>query len=80
MDIYNLGLIYNIIIDDKRNVHIEMTLTAPACPVADAPVEQVRSRVAGLPGVNDVQVELTFDPPRSKDFMSEEAKLALGML
>lgn len=80
VDIYNLGLIYNIIIDPKRNVTIEVTLTAPNCPVADGLVEQVRARVAGVPGVNDAQVELTFDPPWSQDFISEEGKLQLGML
>ncbi len=57
-----------------------MTLTAPGCPVADSLVEQVQLRVENLPGIHSVTVELTFDPPWHKDFMSEEAKLQLGML
>jgi FeS assembly SUF system protein len=80
VDIYNLGLIYNVVVDDDKNAFIEMTLTAPNCPVADALPEQVRQRIASLPGVNNVKVELTFDPPWSKDFISEEGKLMLGML
>jgi FeS assembly SUF system protein len=78
-DIYELGLIYKIDIDDDRNVAIEMTLTAPGCPVAgDMPI-WVENAVNAVPGVNNTTVTLTFDPPWDKDRMSDEAKLILGM-
>jgi FeS assembly SUF system protein len=78
-DIYELGLIYKIDIDDDRNVAIEMTLTAPGCPVAgDMPI-WVENAVNAVPGVNMTTVTLTFDPPWDKDRMSDEAKLILGM-
>ena len=79
VDIYNLGLIYDIIIDDD-NVKILMTLTAPNCPVADSLPEEVKTRAKSTHGVKDVDVELTFDPPWTKEFLSDEAKLMLGML
>jgi FeS assembly SUF system protein len=78
-DIYELGLIYKIDIDDSRNVAIEMTLTAPGCPVAGEMPTWVENAVAAVPGVGQVTVTLTFDPPWDKDRMSDEAKLALGM-
>jgi FeS assembly SUF system protein len=78
-DIYELGLIYKIDVDDDRNVAIEMTLTAPGCPVAGEMPTWVENAVAAVAGVGLVSVRLTFDPPWDKDRMSDEAKLALGM-
>ena len=78
-DIYELGLIYKIDVDDARNVAIEMTLTAPGCPVAGEMPVWVENAVASVAGVGQVSVKLTFDPPWDKDRMSDEAKLALGM-
>jgi FeS assembly SUF system protein len=78
-DIYELGLIYKIDVDDDRNVAVEMTLTAPGCPVAGEMPTWVENAVAAVPGVGQVKVALTFDPPWDKDRMSDEAKLALGM-
>ena len=80
VDIYNLGLIYDIEIDDDQNAKILMTLTAPNCPVADSLPEEVKTRVLATHGVKNAEVELTFDPPWSKDFFSDEAKLMLGMM
>jgi FeS assembly SUF system protein len=79
-DIYELGLIYKIDVDDDRNVAIEMTLTAPGCPVAGEMPTWVENAVGSVAGVGQVSVKLTFDPPWDKDRMSDEAKLALGML
>lgn len=79
VDIYELGLVYKVDIDDGRNVAIEMTLTAPGCPVAGEMPVWVENAVAAVPGVGQVKVTLTFDPPWDKDRMSDEAKLALGM-
>ena len=78
-DIYELGLIYKIDVDDARNVAVEMTLTAPGCPVAGEMPIWVENAVASVAGVGQVSVKLTFDPPWDKDRMSDEAKLALGM-
>src|SRR5262250_918978 len=78
-DIYELGLIYKIDVDDERNVAVEMTLTAPGCPVAGEMPTWVENAVAGVAGVGQVSVKLTFDPPWDKDRMSDEARLALGM-
>ena len=78
-DIYELGLIYKIDVDDERNVAIEMTLTAPGCPVAGEMPTWVENAVGSVVGVGRVSVQLTFDPPWDKDRMSDEAKLALGM-
>jgi len=78
-DIYELGLIYKIDVDDARNVAIEMTLTAPGCPVAGEMPVWVENAVASVAGVGQVSVKLTFDPPWDKDRMSDEAKLALDM-
>jgi FeS assembly SUF system protein len=80
VNIYDLGLIYNIDLDDDHNVHITMTLTAPNCPLADELVEEVKYKVTGTKGVKDCDLELTFDPPWDKDMLSEEAKLELGLL
>ena len=78
-DIYELGLIYKIDVDDERNIVIDMTLTSPGCPVAGEMPTWVENAVAAVPGVGQVNVKLTFDPPWDKDRMSDEAKLALGM-
>ena len=78
-DIYELGLIYKIDIDDDRNVAIVMTLTAPGCPVAGEMPQWVENAVASATGVGQVKVTLTFDPPWDKDRMSDEAKLTLNM-
>lgn len=78
-DIYELGLIYRIDIDDDRNVAVEMTLTAPGCPVAGEMPIWVENAVNAVPGVNATTVTLTFDPPWDKSRMSDEAQLALNM-
>jgi len=77
-DIYELGLIYRIDIDDDRNVAIDMTLTAPACPVAGEMPGWVENAVGSIPGVGDVNVKMVFDPPWSAERMSDEAKVALN--
>lgn len=78
-DIYELGLIYKIDINDDREVAIEMTLTAPGCPVAGEMPEWVENAVSAVPGVSAVSVTLTFDPPWDQNRMSDEARLALNM-
>jgi FeS assembly SUF system protein len=78
-DIYELGLIYRIDIDDERNVAVEMTLTAPACPVAGEMPTWVENAVNAVPGVANAKVTLTFDPPWDQSRMSDEARLALNM-
>lgn len=80
VNIYDLGLIYDIDVDEYDNVDITMTLTAPNCPVADSLVEQVQSDVNDIEGTKKVRVELTFDPPWTKDMLSEEAMLQLGFM
>lgn len=79
VDIYELGLIYDIKISDGNNVQILMTLTSPACPVAETLPPEVEQKIRDMPDVNDAKVEITFDPPWDKDRMSEEARLELGM-
>jgi len=78
-DIYELGLIYRIDIDDNRDVAIDMTLTAPGCPVAGEMPIWVDNAVGSVPGVGNVKVNLTFDPPWDQSRMSEEARFAIGM-
>jgi FeS assembly SUF system protein len=78
-DIYELGLIYKIDVDDDRNIAVEMTLTAPGCPVAGEMPTWVENAVASVPGVGQVKVTLTFDPPWDQSRMSDEARLAVGM-
>ena len=80
VDVYELGLIYEINILPINNIEIVMTLTSPACPAAESLPGEVREKVINVEGVNDVQVEITFDPPYSPDMMSETAKLELGFL
>jgi FeS assembly SUF system protein len=78
-DIYELGLIYKIDVDNDRNVDIQMTLTAPGCPVAGEMPIWVQNAVGAVEGVNDVRVDLVFDPPWDQSRMSDEARLAIGM-
>ncbi len=80
VNVYDLGLIYRVDIDDEQNVRIDMTLTAPNCPAADFILEDVRQKVASIDGVNNVEVNLVFEPEWDKDMMSDEAKLELGFL
>ena len=79
-NIYDLGLIYDITIDDDHKVFIKMTMTAPNCPMSDILLEDVHTAVADTPGVTDVAIEITFDPPWDKSRMSDEALLELGLL
>ena len=79
VNIYELGLIYDASVDDQGLASIRMTLTAPNCPVAGTLPGDVERAVRAVPGVTDVKLELTFDPPWTKDRMSEAAKLALGI-
>jgi FeS assembly SUF system protein len=80
VNIYDLGLIYDIIIEDNKKVKIIMTLTAPNCPIADQLLLEVKNRVTEVEGVTESEVELVFDPPWDQTMMSEEALLELGML
>ena len=80
VDIFELGLIYEIAIDDEANVNIKMTLTSPACPVAGSLPPEVESKVSSIPGVNNAKVNIVWSPPWDKEMMSEEAKLKLGFL
>ena len=80
MNIYDLGLIYKVDIDEEHNVRIDMTLTAPNCPAADFILEDVRQKIESIDGVKSVEVNLVFEPEWDRDMMTEEAKLELGML
>jgi FeS assembly SUF system protein len=80
VNIYDLGLIYDIETDEHNHIKITMTLTAPNCPVADSLPVEIKERVSALPGVSDVVINLVFDPPWNQSMMSEEALLELGML
>jgi FeS assembly SUF system protein len=80
VDIYELGLIYDVMVSTDYEVKILMTLTSPNCPVAESLPREVEEKVKSITHVKDAEVEITFDPPWSKDLMSEEAKLELGML
>src|SRR3954464_3759589 len=79
VNVYDLGLIYDIQVDEAKNVHIMMTLTSPACPVAGSLPGEVEEAVRNTPGVGNVSIELTWDPPFTVEMMSEEAKLMLGL-
>jgi FeS assembly SUF system protein len=79
VNIYELGLIYGIEVDAVGNVRLKMTLTSPACPAAGSLPPEVESKIRAIPGVNDVKVELVWDPPWDKDRMSEAARLQLGI-
>ena len=80
VDIYELGLIYDVFVNEDNDVKILMTLTTPNCPVAESLPQEVKEKVRSLDEVNEVELELTFDPPWTRDLMSEEAKLELGFL
>lgn len=80
VDIFELGLIYEVRIDEDKNVAIDMTLTSPNCPVAESMPKEVEDKVSTVEGVQSAQVNIVFDPPWDKDMMSEEAKLELGFL
>jgi len=80
VNIYELGLIYEIKVDDNLNAHLLMTLTSPNCPVAESLPAEVKEKVESIDGLNNVEVEITFEPPWDKDMMSEAALLELGFL
>ncbi|MDA0792453.1 MAG: SUF system Fe-S cluster assembly protein [Bacteroidetes bacterium] len=80
VDIYELGLIYDVFVNEDMEVKILMTLTTPNCPVAESLPMEVEEKVKSIDEVKSVEVEITFDPPWTQDLMSEEAKLELGML
>lgn len=80
VDIYELGLIYEINVYPVNNVYVLMTLTSPSCPSAEVIPGEVEQKIKAIGGINDVKVEITFDPPYSQDMMSEAAKLELGFL
>ncbi len=80
VDIYELGLIYEVKVSDENFINILMTLTSPSCPVAESLPVEVEEKVAGIKGVTGAKVEIVFDPPWTKDMMSEEALLELGFM
>lgn len=80
IDIYSLGMIYKIDLEDNGDLTIDMTLTAPNCPMADFIMEDVNQKMSSIPGINSVKVNLVFEPEWNRDMMSEEAKLELGFL
>ena len=80
VDIYELGLIYDVFVNEDFDAKVLMTLTSPNCPVAESLPAEVEEKVKSIKGINEVEVEMTFDPPWTKDLMSEEAKLELGFL
>jgi len=80
VDVYELGLIYDVFINEDNEVKILMTLTSPNCPVAESLPKEVEDKVKSIDDVKDAEVEITFDPPWTKDLMSDEAKLELGFM
>lgn len=80
VDIYELGLIYDVFVNEDSDVKILMTLTTPNCPVAETLPMEVEEKIKSIDDVKSAEVEITFDPPWTQDLMSEEAKLELGML
>ena len=80
VDIYELGLIYDVFVNEDNDAKILMTLTSPNCPVAETLPREVEDKVASLKEINNAEVEITFDPTWTQEMMSEEAKLELGML
>ncbi|MCK9451241.1 MAG: SUF system Fe-S cluster assembly protein [Bacteroidales bacterium] len=80
VNIYDLGLIYEINVNDEADVHVLMTLTTPNCPVAESLPLEVKQKVGDIDGVRSSEVELTFEPPWDEDMLSDEAKLDLGFL
>jgi FeS assembly SUF system protein len=80
VDIWELGLIYEINIDDESNLKVRMTLTSPSCPVAETLPPEVEQKLREIPGINSAKIELTFEPPWEKEMMSEVAQLELGFM
>lgn len=80
VDVYELGLIYEVKINKDQTVDIEMTLTSPNCPVAESMPKEVEDKVASIEGIKSAKVNIVFDPPWDKEMMSEEAKLELGFM
>lgn len=80
VNIYELGLIYEVKVDDDLNAYVLMTLTTPNCPVAESLPAEVKERVSQIDGINEATIELTFEPPWDSEMLSDEAKLELGML
>jgi FeS assembly SUF system protein len=80
VNVYDLGLIYKVDVDENGQANIDMTLTAPSCPATDFILEDVKMKVESVEGVKTVNINLIFDPPWDRDMMSEEAKLELGLL
>ncbi|MDE6288779.1 MAG: iron-sulfur cluster assembly protein [Muribaculaceae bacterium] len=80
IDIYSLGMIYKIDLEDDGTLNIDMTLTAPNCPMADFIVEDVHQKMSSIPGITSVNVNIVFEPEWNRDMMSEEAKLELGFM
>jgi len=80
VDVYELGLIYEVRVEEQSQVRIEMTLTSPNCPVAESLPKEVEDKINAIEGVSKTDVAIVFDPPWDKDMMSEEAKLDLGFL
>ena len=78
VDIYELGLIYQVLLTDEGDVSIKMTLTSPACPVAGSLPQEVKDKVSSIKDIKDVDLELVWEPPWDKDMMSDEAKVELG--
>ncbi|MBE0674884.1 MAG: DUF59 domain-containing protein [Bacteroidales bacterium] len=80
VNVFDLGLIYDVDVDDSRVAHVTMTLTAPNCPMADQLLEEVRYKVGSVQGVSECDLKLTFDPPWDRSMLSDEAMLELGFL
>lgn len=80
VDIYELGLIYDVRINDEAHVDVDMTLTSPSCPVAETLPVEVEEKITSVDGVTSAKINIVFDPPWSKDMMSEEAQLDLGFI
>jgi FeS assembly SUF system protein len=80
VDVYELGLIYEVTLMPLNKVYVLMTLTSPSCPAAEVLPEEIKQRISEVEGVDEVEIELTFDPPYSQDMMSEAAKLELGFM
>ena len=80
VNLWELGLIYEVRVDDDFNAYILMTLTTPNCPVAESLPAEVKEKIQGIQGINEVKLELTFEPPWDSEMLAEEAKLELGML
>ena len=80
VNVYDLGLIYEINTDNEHNVNLKMTLTAPNCPMADSLIDEIRESIRNIEGVNKVNIDLVWEPPWDRDMMSENAKFELGFL